>query len=211
MRVILIYLFLFCCSIVGCGGGSDEKANFRFINLFDEPVDLLLNSKSYVEDLPSGDFVDYKLIRSEQVEFVVLKAGGFNEVGSVKRKIDTASDYTLVAFGSEGNSTLSLIKDQNIPPPKTRGMFRFINGREPVDIYIGTDKAMPSTPSLSNLRTRGVSSYIEGPAGNFRIIVRRARGSDIIFDSGVKNLNDGEIWSVLVFNKLKFLLDRERK
>ncbi|GEM_PF-4705396 len=204
MRYLILLLF-----ILGCGGASDEKANFRFINLYNEPVDLLLNGEGYADEVIPGDFVGYDLIETEETELTVYAATGFNEVGSLTRNIDTETDYTLISFGEEGDSTVSLLRDQNSPPAKTRGKFRFINAREPVDIYLGTETGLPSIPTISNLRNRGVSAYVEGPEGSFRIVVKR--GDETLFDTGVRVLKDGEIWSVAIFDELLFYLDRERK
>lgn len=205
MRFLLVAVFL-----LGCGGGSDEKANFRFINLYNSPVDLLLNGEGYVDGLVPGDFVGYDLITTEQTEFTVFAASGFSEVGSVTRNVDTETDYTLVSFGEEGDSTVTLLRDQNIPPAKTRGKFRFINATErSVDIYVGSLTGLPATPSVSNLRSRGVSGYLEGPEGAFRIVVKSS--GTTIFDSGNKTLKDGQIWTVAIFDELLFYLDRERK
>jgi hypothetical protein len=205
MRFLVVALFL-----LGCGGGSDEKANFRFINLYNSPVDLFLNGEGYVDGLVPGDFVGYDLIKTEQTEFTVFSASGFSKIGSVTRKVDTETDYTLISFGKEGDSTVSLLRDQNIPPAKTRGKFRFINATErPVDIYLGSLTGLPTTPIISNLRSRGVSAYVEGPEGVFRILVKSSGST--IFDSGDRTLRDGQIWTVAIFNELLFYLDRERK
>lgn len=208
-----IYILLLV-SLLGCAGGKeDDKSNFRFINFASVAVDLYLNGDRYADEFSPGDSTAYDLIDSELVEFTVYEARSFNELGSVSRNIETDTDYSLVSFGSPGDSFISLLRDDNTPPADSRAKLRFINTLpdQAVDIYISENGDTTSTPTVDNLRYRGVSSYREGPVGVIRILAKKKGTDDILVDSGNITLIDGQIWTILVSDTLVFILDRERK
>jgi hypothetical protein len=190
----------------GChnGGHDQNSTQMRALNAVADaqPLDVLidddvkvpglaLGSTSAVSEFDSGTR-DTKIRSSPNQAILVEKSIAFNG-GAMN---------TLAIIGHRGAVNTMLLADDTTAPSSGKFKVRAA-GLTPdagaVDVYITSGDVADTVATISGLTYGAVTDYAEGTPGDFRITFTAAGTKEVLFQSALQTLSEGQAFSAAVF------------
>ena len=183
---------------IGCG--SDAPARLRVVHASpDAPnVDVYVDSNVVAQNVPYATASQYLDASSGTHTIKITPAGSTTAVTSLSQNFSSKTDYTALAVGDVSNISILALQDDNTAPASGQIKLRVVHASPsagPVDIYVtapGTD-INTETPTLTNVRFKGVSQYLAVPAGSYEVRVTPTGTKIVAIDSGTVALSAGQI------------------
>jgi hypothetical protein len=189
----------------GChnGGHDQNSTQMRALNAVAdaEPLDVLIDDDPKISALAAGSISGTVEFDSGTRDTKIRSST--NEAILVDRSLsyNSGAMNTLALIGHRGSvSTLLLADDTNAPSSghfKVRGA-----GLSPdagaVDVYITAGSVTDTVPTISGLAYTTVTDYAEGTPGDFRLTFTAAGTKDVLFQSALQTLSEGQAFSAAV-------------
>ena len=195
--------------LAGCGGDSDGSsssdrstetqatASVRALHLSpDAPaVDVAVNDAVALEDVSYRQVSGFLTVNAGSTDVEVLVAN--TDVTAIAATLDLTADtrYTVIAVNKVAAIEPLVIADTNTPADGF-AQLTVVHGAPQapaVDVYVSAPDAdfAGLDPLLEDVAFKDISAELEVAAGDYRVRVTAADGTDIIYDSGTLSLADG--------------------
>jgi len=200
----------------GGGSGSDGQSRVRLLNLSRgyDSLDLYLDGDVTEEAVAYGSVSDYVVYDPGSVGVALTREGSTSYLLSSTRTFVADTDYTLLAFGWEGNLAVLQATDSADDADSGKTYFRVAHlatDAGELDVYVtGEDESLTSaSPVASSVGSGSFSSYAEMQSGSYRVRVTAADDpDDLRLDvSGIELPSTGVISLVLVSAEGGVLVD----
>ncbi|MDX1696218.1 MAG: DUF4397 domain-containing protein [Ketobacteraceae bacterium] len=195
--------------LTGCGGDSDGNsssdrasdtqatASVRALHLSpDAPaVDIAVSGNVVLEDVSYREASGFLTVDAATTPIDVLVAGTDTRAIAASLPLNEDTKYTVIAVNELASIEPLVITDVDTPAEGFAEL-TVIHGAPAapaVDVYVSgpDDDFAGLTPLLEGVVFKDVSNELEVAAGDYRVRVTAAGGSDILYDSGTLNLADG--------------------
>ncbi|GEM_PF-2023847 len=204
---------------------NDEKININFLNESDSRAQVLFNFESgeaiirflnASSDSPNLDFhVDqvkvltdqpFKLassilrIKAGSRNIKIFESGGIVPVFSGSFNFELDKSYMFVAINNFANLSGLLFETPKKIPPGDRSALRVVHvSAVAPTVYIKFTTTRNLPPSYITLSFRGVSNYLEFPAGPLDVVIYRAGTSDTL-KYGRMFVDGGKVYTAYLLN-----------
>lgn len=201
-------------TIVGCGDDGDDDAAVRIIHASPnapavdvrlDDDDTLTAEDEILADVPYLGNSGYLDVDAGTNRIQVLVANSSTIV--IDASLDLAEDSatTVIATGLVTDLAPLVLEDDRSEPDAGNAKLRVVHGAPSaptVDVYVTAPNApLGSTPTLRNVPFRGASSYLEVPAGSYRVRVTVAGTDTVAIDTGTVPLADGDVITAIAVDK----------
>ncbi|WP_369600159.1 DUF4397 domain-containing protein [Hahella sp. SMD15-11] len=186
--------------LAGCGGSSNSdhpaQSSVRALHLSpDAPaVDVDVNGSEVLSDVTYQQASGFLSVNAGATDLAIRVADTSTAVIDETLNLDEGTRYTVIALNYVASIEPLVIADAT-SPASGFAQLRVVHGvpsAPAVDVYVSAPgDALPATPTLENVPFKAVSDELEVPAGDYRVRVTLANGSDVIYDSGTLSLADG--------------------
>jgi hypothetical protein len=192
--------------LAGCGGGDDEDATLRLLNLASSHGALDL----YLDDSTALSAVAVDSVSSDLSEgaatytFKLKRAGSGTASYTTDLTLAEGTPYTLVAYASADALKARLLQEDEDDPSSGTAKLRVLNlgtAAGSVDVYVtDSDAALgESAATFSSVAGDGASAFNEISAGSYRIRVTGAGdATDLRLDIPTLALADGSVVTLLL-------------
>lgn len=225
-----LFLALILLSVLACGGSGSSSnsggsrprpqntgdALVRLINASPASgaLDLLIRGKSVAENIGYLEDSGYENINSGNASFTVRDTGAFTTIEDSTRSFTLKKQYSIFAFGSQGDRKVQIVEDDNDEPRSGRVRVRFVNAEfisKGVDVYIVApgDDIQFTEPAYPNVGKEKVTDYLESDEGTFVVRVTEKDQKDIIAESEILNLQSGTIRTLVFATNLNGASDHD--
>jgi hypothetical protein len=196
----LVAVAALAMSLVGCGGGSDDKSRLRVLHGSPNApaVDVLVDNGAVLTNVPYKTASGYLSVNSGTRNIKVNAAGSTTTVINADVNLARDTDTTVIATNVLASIEPVVLTDDNTAPASGQIKLRLVHaapGAGNVDIYVtapGADLATTS-PTLTNIPFKAASSYLAVPAGTYRVRITGAGSKGVAIDSGSLTLAAGQI------------------
>jgi hypothetical protein len=187
--------------LAGCGSSSEEDAA-RLRVLHGSPnapaVDVLVDNSVRLTNVPYRTASGYLDVTAGSRNIKVNATGATTSVIDANVSLAKDTDTTVIATNVLASIEPLVLTDNNTAPAAGQIKLRLVHaapGAGNVDIYVTAPDAnlATTTPTLSNIPFKGVSSYLSVPAGTYRVRITGAGSKDVAIDSGSLALSVGQI------------------
>lgn len=209
MKKYILCLLLLSVSACGTSGNEDDKTNFRVINLVSDSsgFDVLLDEKTYIEDLSYGETLGYSDEHTGSHDVLVNENNGFVELVDSSVSLADKKDTTLIVFGTRADPDFKVLRDKNDQPDGDVTKIRFIhtaNQTRSVDLYVvapGTSIDSLS-PTIDGLNYKSDSDYVFSEQGVYQVIITDRKSKTPLFTSSSQNFTSKGIYSIFLTDGL---------
>lgn len=199
--VTLTCLLTLALALVGCGSSSNVSVTrLRVVHTSpDAPqVDVLVDDKRELSNVPYKASSPYLNLISGTRNVKVNAAGTATSVINANLTLATNADTTVLATGRLASIAPLVLTDNNTAPSAGNIKLRLVHaapGAPSVDIYVTAPNASlaSATPNFTNVPFRGVSSYLNVPAGTYQVRITPTGTKTVAIDSGSVTLTAGQI------------------
>lgn len=199
--VTLGCLFTLTLALAGCGSSSNVSvARLRVVHTSPNApqVDVLVDNNRELSNVPYKASSAYLNLISGTRRVQVNAAGTTTSVIDANVTLAANTDTTVLATGRLASIAPLVLTDNNTAPSAGNIKLRLVHsapGAGSVDIYVtAPDTSLASaTPNFPNVPFRGVSSYLNVPAGTYRIRITPTGTKTVAIDSGSVTLAAGQI------------------
>jgi hypothetical protein len=187
-------------AVAGCGNGGHgaPPAQVRVVHGSPDapPVDVLVDNRKVVSDLPYLDDSGYLAVAPGQRNLKVNAAGTTTTVIDVDATLMARQAYTVLAANYLAAIEPLLLEDDLSEPPAGQARLRVVHGAAGapnVDVYITAPDAPLQQPTLTDVPFLGFSDYLTVPAGSYRVRVTPTGDSTVVIDTGPVGLAAGDV------------------
>ena len=215
--------------VLACGGGGGSSRNsprprptptgdalVRLINVSpaSPALDLLIRGKKVAEDVQYLQDSGYASINAGNAAFTIRDTGAFTTIEDSTRSFTLKKQYSIFAFGPQGDRKVQIVEDNNDEPRSGRVRIRFVNSdfsNKGVDVYIVTPDTDISfaEPAYANVGKEKITDYLESDEGTFVVRITEKDQKDIIAESGELSLQSGQIRTLVYATSFSSLNDHE--
>jgi hypothetical protein len=204
-------------------GTGDEKINLNFLNESDSRAQMLFN---YVEgeasirflngsvDSPNLDFVvdDAKILVDQPFKLAsalikvkagsrtikILESGGVSPIFTGSFNFELEKTYMVIAINNFLNLTGLVFETPQRNPGGDKAFLRVVHiSPNAPSVYIKFTSSQDRPPNYVTLSYRGVSNFVEYPAGPLDVVMYRAGTTDTL-KYGRMFLDGGRVYSAYV-------------
>lgn len=192
---LLAALTLAVTSLTACSDDNDPaepSANLRVVHASpDAPaVDVLVDEATALTNVPYRAASAYLTVSPGDRRLRVRATGTTTTVIDATANLENRANYTVIATGLLAGIQPLIAVDTLSNPAAGNVKIRVIHAAPAagnVDVYATTEAAdiNTATPVLTNVPFRGVSGYLEVPAGTYRLRVTPAGTKTVAIDATV--------------------------
>ncbi|NMC62972.1 MAG: DUF4397 domain-containing protein [SAR324 cluster bacterium] len=208
LKSVMFCSFLSIVVILGACTENDDsgssRGELRFLNVIaDEPrVDFSLDEDLITSSVSFLEATQYYRVDAMRYDFVVNQAGTFSELLRDSNTIGKDKRYTFIACGPSDDTGSIFMLDNNVDSTDDRANLRFVNAvtsRLKVDAYVIPEKGpIPTVAAQSDIGSKGVTEYINGFPGNYRLEFRNSLNDNLVARSEWVNIKNGQVLSVIL-------------
>jgi len=190
-------------ALAACDSDSNDPAATASIRVVhgspDAPaVDVFVDGQSVLTNVAYQAASPYLEVKAGTRNVQVRAAGGGATVIDADLVKQDGDVHTVIATNLLASIEPLVLTDDNSAPAAGNFKLRLVHGAPNVglvDIYITAPGAAIDalTPDLANIPFKGVSSYIEAPAGQYRVRITPAGTKTVAIDTGTLDLAAGQI------------------
>lgn len=184
----------------GCGDDDDgaPSAQVRVVHASPDapPVDVLVDGREVVSDLPYLDDSGYLGLRAGERTITVNAAGTPTTVIDADVTLMAGQPYTILAANLLADIEPLVLEDDLDAPPAGQAKLRVVHGAPSapnVDVYITAPDAPLQQPTLTDVPFLGFSDYLTVPQGSYRVRVTPTGQSTVVIDTGTVGLAAGDV------------------
>lgn len=161
-------------------------------------VDVLVDGAAVLTDVPFTGASGYLAVPSGARSLEVRATGTETVVIDQDATVDAGRAYTVLAIGRLASIAPLVLEDDLALPAAGNVKLRLVHAAPAagnVDIYVTAPDAdiADATPTLSNVAFRAASSYLEVPAGSYRVRITPAGTRTVAIDVNDVALTAGQI------------------
>ena len=161
-------------------------------------VDVLVDGAAALTNVPFKAASDYLSVPSGARNLKVRAAGTTTVVIDQNATVVGGRAYTVLATGPVASIAPLVLEDDLTNPASGNVRLRLVHASPTagnVDIYVTAPTANldTTTPTLSNVAFRAASSYLEVPAGTYRVRITPAGTKTVAIDVNNVALTAGQI------------------
>lgn len=194
-------------AVTACGDDTTAPAataELRVVHASaDAPsVDVLVDGTAALSNVPFTAFSEYLSVPAGTRRLQVRASGTNTIVIDAGAPLAPGRQYTVVALNEVAMIEPLVLTDDNSAPAAGSVKVRLVHASPvagAVDIYVtgpNADLSM-AAPTLAGVPFKGVSDYLEVPAGTYQIRVVPAGTKTVALDSGPVTLTAGQIRTVI--------------
>lgn len=208
LKSVMFCSFLSIVVLFGACTENDDsgssRGELRFLNVIaDEPrVDFSLDEDLFASSVSFLEATQYYRIDAMRYDFVVNQAGTFSELLRDSNTIGKDKRYTFIACGPSDDADSIFMLDNNVDSTDDRANLRFVNAvtsRLKVDAYVIPENGpIPTAAAQSDIDSKGVTEYINGFPGNYRLEFRNSLNDNLIARSEWVNVKNGQVLSAIL-------------
>ncbi|MCX6368305.1 MAG: DUF4397 domain-containing protein [Armatimonadetes bacterium] len=199
--VTIACLSTLALALVGCGSSSSGTSpRLRVVHASPNApqVDVLIDDVRELSSVPYKASSPYLGVFAGTRNVKVNAAGTSTTVINANLTLLNNTDTTVLATGRLASIEPLVLTDNNTPPTAGNIKLRLVHsapGAGNVDIYVTAPTASlaSATPNFSNVPFKGASSYLNVPAGTYRVRITPAGTKTVAIDSGSVTLTAGQI------------------
>jgi hypothetical protein len=200
------------CAAVGCSDDDPVTppgtAQVRVVNAAaDAPnVDLFVDGKRIAGDLTFREFSPYMIVASGDQPVEARVANTNTRLFAGNHIFANGAEYTLVISGPAAAIEPWLLADDNTAPANGAIRVRLVHAApsaQNLDLFVTDPVAdlAASVPRLANAPFQSVSSYVELPAGMYRVRATMTGTQTVMVDSGTLDLANGDVITAIALDK----------
>lgn len=205
--------FLWGCAtlplwLAACGGGADEsKARVRLVNASAySALDMRIDDDTRFGSVAYGETGNYVETDPEpdRMDTVITRTGSSSPLVSLTPAVAEDTDYTLLAWGREGELEVLLLDDSIDSPDDDKTLIRIVNAAPDagdVDVYLteAGDSLTDAVALQAALAVGAVSDYTTVDSANWRLRVTAAGDkADLRLDVPALALVSGGITTLVI-------------
>jgi uncharacterized protein DUF4397 len=200
---------LLACAVGGCDatlGPESGPTRVRFVNAAPLPVgnlNIVLEGGPSA-NLPQGQHTDYQ---TATPRLYPLRVHDDGESWSLTASIEIVQGLyqTLITFGNSSNEAAILVADEPGEPRGGEFLFRVLHlapDLGALDVHLLNVGAAvdPNRAQLSNITFPASLQHFRMSTGNYRVVLTRTGGTEIIYDSGPESYSSREVFSFVIHN-----------
>ncbi|HEY1393452.1 MAG TPA: DUF4397 domain-containing protein [Methylibium sp.] len=166
--------------LTACGSGGNGSGSVRLVNATTDEasVDLYVDSNSVATGITTGAVGSYVGVSSGGHVIAVNRSNGGGTLSQSQRAINKDSNYTLVAYGSNGAIGTVLMTDSQTAPATGSVLVRVFNSSAdagPLDVYLTTAAAASSLNTslvtAGNIGSGQFTQYNQISTGTYTLTV----------------------------------------
>ncbi len=199
--VTIACLSTLALALVGCGSSSSSTSpRLRVVHTSPNApqVDVFIDDTRELSNVPYKASSPYLNVRQGTRNVKVNAAGTSTTVINANLTLSNDTDTTVLATGRLASIEPLVLTDNNTPPTAGNIKLRLVHsapGAGNVDIYVTAPTASlaSATPNFANVPFKGASSYLDVPAGTYRVRITPTGTKTVAIDSGSVTLTAGQI------------------
>lgn len=205
-KPILALAMLAAVALTACSDDDNDvtapgtTAQLRVVHASpDAPnVDVLVDNASVLTNVAYKAASDYLPVPSGSRNLKVRAAGTTTVVIDQDATLTQRTYYTVLATGRVASIAPLVLTDDQTSPASGNVRLRLVHASPTagnVDIYVTepTAEIDTATPTLTNVAFRAVSSYLEVPAGTYRVRITPAGTKTVAIDVNNVTLAAGQV------------------
>jgi hypothetical protein len=167
-------------------------------------VDVFVDDALYFENMGYLESSGYFRMNSRGDRLQVVVTRSFTPLYNRLGGLDDTADNSLFTYGPAEDERTILLRDENNSPGDNLSKMRMINlsraSKRGVDVYVSTadSRALPAAPSAEGLGSGGVSEYLVGRSGEYKIQVTSANSREVIASLPKVTFDAEAVYSILV-------------
>lgn len=192
--------------VSGChnGGHDQNSTQMRALHAVAdaEALDVLIDDDTKVSALALGSVSATQEFDSGTRDTKIRSTTNGAILAEKSLSYNSGAMNTLALIGHRGAINTLLLLDDTTAPSSGKFKARAV-GLSPdsgaVDLYITSGSVADTVATISGVSYTTVSDYTEGTPGSYRIIFTAAGSKDVLFQSALQTLSEGQAFSAAVF------------
>ena len=183
IRSLLLTLAIAAAAFLSaCGGGSETKtAQLRLLNLSNgySSLDLSIDDTTASTGLTLGALGTYASVDTSDTSMSILSSGVGTAVASLSPTLQSATNYTLIAYGWSGGLKTAIIEEDEEVPDAGKHKLLFMNlapDAGALDLYVtlNEDSLDNAAAVAGSIAGGSTSAYNKINSGTYRVRVTGA-------------------------------------
>ncbi|WP_157264017.1 DUF4397 domain-containing protein [Azohydromonas aeria] len=193
-------------ALAGCGGGDDDDATVRLLNLASSygALDLYADDGETLSSVSADSVSADASLSADSHEFKLKRAGSGTASVTTTLTLASGTPYTLVAYATADALKTRLLQEDEDAPSSGTAKLRVVNlgtAAGTLDVYLtDTDTALSElAPNFSAVAGDGASAYNEISSGNYRLrVTGTGDATDLRLDIAALALGSGTVVTLLL-------------